>query len=166
MRLLDPRVKHHLRRYAVQCALATLTISVILLALDAVFSTAIVATLGATTSIVFAMPRGRSARPRSLLGSYAVGILSGALASLACSWVAARTQLAPNSAAILFGGMAVRAATFLMVIGDAEHPPAAGMALTLVLSPWDQFTILLVLVAVLLLTAAKRALRNVLLDLV
>jgi len=53
-------------RSVIQCGIATVIIFFILLWLDVLLGPSIVASLGATSFIVFAMPGSRAARPRSL----------------------------------------------------------------------------------------------------
>jgi len=155
-----------LRRYLIQCGLAAGTIFVVLLAVDSVFRTDVVATLGATTCIVFAAPRLRSARLRALLGGYLAGIVSGVAWSALHQWIG--PSLGPLSfyGKIVFGALAVGSAVMLMLLTSTVHPPAAGMALSLVVSPWDWRTLLFVLSAVLLLSAARHFLSPKLIDLV
>ena len=55
---------------------------------------------------------------------------------------------------------------FLMVITDTEHPPAAGLALGLVLAEsWRPEIIIVVLVGIVLVALLKRLLKPVLKDL-
>ena len=167
MRVFDEKIRGNLGRYLFQCLLATVTISIVFLFLDVVLDAPLVASLGATSFIVFAMPKSQTARPRSLLGGYLMGTFSGTLCSLlATSSLMQSTGLGDKRLLVVFGAIAVGLATFGMVITDTEHPPAAGLALGFVVDRWDVTTILLVLSAVGLLTVAKWALRRVLLDLV
>jgi len=166
MKLWDSKVRQNLGRYLWQCALATAIILGILLSLDTILHTAIISTLGASTFIVFAMPKSHSAQPRPLLGGYFLGTLSGLLCSLLTRWSPLTALFSPRVLTISFGAVAVGLAIFAMVVTNTEHPPAAGMALSLVLNSWGWDTIAFVLCAVLLLSLAHRALRNILIDLV
>ena len=166
MKLIDAKVRGRLGRYLVQCGLATLVILGILLSLNVVFQTAIITTLGATTFIVFAMPRSKPAQLRRLLGGYFLCSVIGVLCSLLARYFQGMNLMASDTAMILCGSLAVGIAIFVMTITNTEHPPAAGMALSLVLSPWDVSTILFVFAAVGLLALATRLLRRYLLDLV
>ena len=80
-----------------------------------------VASLGATAFIVFAMPKSITAKPRNIVGGYLIGILAGTLITLV-----------PDT---LFGlpsilySLAVGLSIFGMTITDTEHPPASGAAL-------------------------------------
>jgi CBS-domain-containing membrane protein len=46
---------------------------------------------------------------------------------------------------VVFGAMAVGLAIFVMVITGTAHPPAAGLALELILNEWSPLTIVVVL---------------------
>ena len=167
MRIIDRGLKKKLGRYLFQCALATLTVLGIFFLLDVLLRAALVSSLGATTFIVFAMPHSRTARSRSLLGGYLLGTLCGTLCSLAADCtLAASTGLTPRVRLIIFGALAVGLTILAMVSTDAEHPPAAGLALGFVANPWSQTTLLFVLSAVCLLSLARYLLRHILIDLV
>lgn len=126
-----------------------------------------VASLGATCFIVFAAPRSESARPRVLLGGYLVGTFSGTLCSLlARSSLVTSVGVSQNKLLVIFGALAVGLAISIMVFTNTGHPPAAGLALGFVLSPWNYATIILVLSAAGLLSLVRWLLRKVLVDLV
>ena len=65
MRFLDTGLRHHVLRYLWQSMAAGLVIFVVLMLLDAVQQTAIIASLGASAFIVFAAPRSYAAQPRA-----------------------------------------------------------------------------------------------------
>lgn len=136
-----------------------------MLLLDVMLQAAIITSLGATTFVVFALPRSRAAHPRRLLGGYGWGLAAG----LACHHLAQRTTWEPwfleGEQAILWGALAIGLATLMMVATNTEHPPAAGCALSLVLQPWDLQALLFVIATVALLAVAKYALRRVLINL-
>lgn len=164
MRILDEKLKHNLSRYIFQGFLATLAIFIILLFLDVLKQTAIIASLGATAFIVFTTPRRYSSEPRSLIGGYIVGILSGLLcyyiSKVYCNFFADIEILY-----IVFGSLAVGLSIFVMVITDTEHPPASGIALGLVINDWNYITIIFVVSGVLILYLVKTLLRSFLVDL-
>lgn len=112
--------KEHWPNYLIQSLLATFVIFLVLLILS-LRRLVIVASLGATTFIVFAMPNTLSAKPRNIIGGYLVGLACGALFSLV-------PQIASIHPAIYYAA-AVGLSIFLMVVIDTEHPPAAGVAL-------------------------------------
>ena len=165
MRFLDAGLRHHLLRYAWQSLAGGAVIFLVLLLLDAVQQTAIIASLGASVFIVFAAPRSYSAKPRAILGGYAVGAACGMVSMVA---VAALTSCGSEWTVwrAVAGAIAVALSLFLMTVTDTEHPPAAGLALAFVLNPWDAFTVAVVLGAAAILSAAERLLRRHLLDLV
>lgn len=57
-------------------------------------------------------------------------------------------------------------AMFVMVVTRTEHPPAAALALGLVLNEWDLLTLAVVLAGVIVLSIVKRLVLPVLLDLI
>ena len=166
MRVIDRKAKENLGRYVFQCGLATLIILVIFMFFDVLLGASLIASLGATSFIVFALPTSRSAQPRRLLGGYVIATLCGVACSLlAASPLILSTRLGQNRVLVVFGALAVGIAMFTMAITNTEHPPAAGLALGFVADSWDWGTILFVLGAVVLLVLAKGLLRNTLLDL-
>ncbi len=82
----------------------------------------ILAGVGSTFFTIFALPKLRTASNRNIIGSYLICITVG----LFCTYI-----YLPS----LSGGVAISIATLLMVITDTEHPPAAGVALGLSMTP-------------------------------
>ena len=62
--------------------------------------------------------------------------------------------------------MAVGFAIFIMAVTNTEHPPAAGIALGLVINRWDHLTIIYILIAIIWLVSIKLVLRKYLMDLI
>jgi CBS-domain-containing membrane protein len=146
MRLFDEKFRHNCGHYILQCLLATVAFMLILLALGTRRNAAIIAALGASAFIAFAMPHARVARMRYLLGGYLVGIAVG----VAFHYASLLPQLTEISfvqkySDVIFGAGAVGLAIFVMAVTDTEHPPAAGIALGLVLGEWNRMTIAVVL---------------------
>lgn len=155
---------HNFKRYGLQCGLAGLGVLLLLLVLDAVTQTVLIASLGASAFIAFAVPRSLHSDPRHMVGGYVVGILSGvamasvyALFTLQGSW--------DQAIMIVFGALAISMAMFIMVVTRTEHPPAAALALGLVLNEWDLLTLVVVLVGVIGLSIIKQIVTPVLMDL-
>ncbi|EOD00690.1 HPP family protein [Caldisalinibacter kiritimatiensis] len=166
MELFDKKAKESIGRYVLQCALATASILVTLIFINLFTYTTIIASLGATTFIVFTMPSSYPARPRSLTGGYLTGIVIGAMMHLIANLLL--TNFFPNYEHIIFtifGALSVGLSIFIMVVTDAEHPPAAGLALGLVLSDWTYMTLFFVFSAVLIMLGLKKLLKPYLLDL-
>jgi len=165
MRFLDTGLRHHVLRYIWQSLAAGAVILVVLMLLDAVQQTAIIASLGASAFIVFAAPNSYSAKPRAILGGYAVGTACGilsmltvqALTSCGTEWTVWRA---------VAGAAAVAVSMFVMTVTDTEHPPASGLAMAFLLNPWDMATVAVVMGAAGILTLAGRLLKRWLLDLV
>ena len=127
MRILDPQVKDNLGSALHQSGLVTLVILLVVLFLDILIGPAVVAALGSTAFVMFAMPHSAPAQPRRLLGGNVIGILTGTGASLLAGCLASRTAITPQAARLLFSAVAVGAAIFAIVITDTAHNPAAGL---------------------------------------
>lgn len=167
MKILNPKVIRDIKPYLFQSSLATLTMLIVLLFLNGLFHAAIAASLGSTAFTIFAMPKSRAAGTRPLLGGYLIATAVGLLCySVSLLPKMIFSQAADRPLFILFGSLAVGLSIFLMILADCEHPPAAGMALGLVLSSWDRSTITFVMTAVLMLALMKRLLKDRLVDLV
>jgi len=167
VRLIDRKFKHHILRYVLQCLLATAAMMTLLAAMSAMAPTVLIAALGASAFIAFTMPQAHVSETRYLVGGYTVGIAVGICLSLVNRWAWLDSAgLDDHLTQIVLGGLSVGVAIFLMVITDTEHPPAAGVALGLVVNDrWDSWTILVLLCAVGLLCVVKRLLKPLLKDL-
>jgi CBS-domain-containing membrane protein len=133
--------------------------------LDAVTQTVLIASLGASAFIAFAVPRSLHSDPRHLIGGYLVGLVSGvAMSSLDA--LIATSGAWDHAVMIIFGALAISLAMFSMVVTRSEHPPAAALALGLVLNEWDLATLLVILSGVILLSVIKQIVLPMLLDLV
>ena len=114
----------------------------------------VISAMGATSFIVFAMPRAVSAQTRNIVGGHLAGLLSGALFY--------------SAALPYFVGypLAVGIAVFLMVALDLEHPPAAGTALAVVVNEVSFDVFVTIVLSALILSQCRYHLRNHLKDLV
>lgn len=110
----------HWKSYLFQSLMATLAVFFLLLILSKA-QLLIVASLGATAFIIFAMPKSKTAYPRHVIGGHLIGLLCGAFASFV-------PHSQPVSSLFLYS-ITVGLSIFLMVSTDTEHPPAAGTAL-------------------------------------
>jgi CBS-domain-containing membrane protein len=174
MRILDEKFRKNKLRYIFQCTLAALLVFIILLAFDAMTNAVIIAALGSSVFIVFAMPEAQVSRPRFLIGGYIVSIAVACLChhlsllslhhlSLLSLWsLMTWTSFIHESSHVLFGAIAVGLAIFVMVITDTEHPPAAGLTLGLIVNEWSYMTIVVVFVGIILLSAIRFVLKPVL----
>ena len=166
MRILDRKLKHNIKRYVFQCCLAAISILIVLLFLDVLKHTAIIATLGATSFIVFTMPKAYASHPRPLIGGYLVGIIVGVICHyLSTATLALVLMRSVETSYIIFGSLAVGLSILIMTITDTEHPPAAGIALGLVINEWVYLTVIFILSSVLVLFVVKSLLKPILVDL-
>ncbi len=164
--LLDPKFMHNRIRYILQCGLGTLSMFIILLVLNQISVSAVVASMGASCFISFLMPHSHTARPRSLIGGYVTGTLFGCLFNslsllpLIQGWLGAWQD--PH---IIMASLAVGCSMFFMALTNTEHPPAAGLALGLVYDDISRITVLIILTGIVCLTIIKTLLKPYLINL-
>jgi len=162
MHWIDEGFKRAPGHYLLQTLMALVTMIALVIGLGALTNGAVVAALGASAFIVFAMPRHPTAEPRRLIGGHLMCVAIGLVCSipLRLGWIGSVIGQG------LVGAVAVALAILAMVVFDAEHPPAAGNALAFAVSSiaWDHvgFT----LGAVVFLACVRHVLRGWLRDLV
>ncbi len=122
---IDKEFKKFWKNYVFQSIFATVVIFIILLSLNIRDDAVIIASLGATTFIVFAMPKDISAKTRHVIGGHIVGLICGAL----CAMIPHPAFLHHTIASSMVCALAVGLSIFIMVVINTEHPPAAGTAL-------------------------------------
>ena len=157
--------RDNLKRAVLQCGLAGAVVLVLLLVLDAVTQTVLIAALGASAFIAFAVPRSLHSSPRHLVGGYIVGILTGSLMD-GLNTLIALSGPAEHAVMVIFGALAISVAMLAMVITRTEHPPAAALALGIVLNEWNLLTLGVVLAGIVVLSIIKRLVLPMLLDLI
>ncbi len=163
MRILDENFRKNITIYISQCALATISVFIVLMVLDVVTNAVIIAALGSSAFLTFTMPEAQISRPRFMIGGYIVGIAAGCLCHYLSLWsLMSWTSFIHESPHVVFGAMSVGLAMFVMVITDTEHSPAAGLALGLILNEWSFLTIVVVFVGIISLSAIKLVLKPVL----
>jgi CBS-domain-containing membrane protein len=112
------------KNYLFQSVLAVFALALAMLILNIGKRPVLIASVGATAFIAFAMPGELAAKPKSIIGGHLIGFLSGAIFSVV-----------PHSSTIgstIVYSFAVGLSLFLMVVLDFEHPPASGTALAIV----------------------------------
>ena len=139
--------------YMLQSLLAAAALAVLVLILGKE-KIVIISAMGATSFIVFAMPKAASAQTRNVIGGHLVG--------LACGTIFYFTAL-PYFVEYPF---AVAVAIFVMVALDVEHPPAAGTALAVVINEVSRDAFITIMVSTVVLSQCRYYLRNYLKDLV
>ncbi|MBL7140266.1 MAG: HPP family protein [Planctomycetes bacterium] len=167
MRIFDRKFHKHVGRYLFQCALATGAVLVILLVLDVITQAVIIASLGASSFIAFTMPHANVSRPRYMIGGYVWGMVAG-IAMNALGDAVGDPALGGWTLRgdVIFGAASVGLAIFLMVITDTEHPPAAGLALGVVLAQWNTLALVVPIVGIVALSLARLALKPILINLI
>jgi len=133
--------------YALQSLLATLSVFIVLYFLSLQHAI-IIASIGATAFIVFAMPDNITAQARNVIGGQLVGLFFGFLFSLF-----------PQPAliySIIVYSLAVGASIFTMVVTDTEHPPAAGTALGVAITGISLDVFIAVVMSIILLSLTHR----------
>lgn len=162
MRLIDKSFRRAPKVYIRQSLLAALAVGIILL----IFRTLsgdiiIVAALGASTFIVFAMPHTIPAQPRRLIGGHAVGLLAGTISHLLfINYGIGSIGLSYEAVYILAGALAVGLAIFLMTVTNTEHPPAATTALGIIITGLSYKEALFIMLTTVCLAIARRLLRD------
>lgn len=151
--------------YFWQPILACLFMFTVLYMMSLVSSTVVLgaigaSSLGSTAYILFSNPHAANARVLQVWGGYTIGIVSG----LMCFYLAQfYVQRYPNSIILnmytVWGGVAIGLSMLLMCVCQLRHPPAAGMALGLVLEPWDYPTLFVVFIAIAAVSIVKKILQ-------
>jgi CBS-domain-containing membrane protein len=113
--------------YILQSLLATFSILIVLIFLQ-LATPVIVAALGATAFVAFAMPKNVTAQPRNIIGGHAVGVMSGG----ACALIFILLGNGEEYIHIILASMSVGLTIFIMVVTDTEHPPGCSTSLGLV----------------------------------
>lgn len=148
--------------YFLQSLLAGFSIFLIVLVLGQYEMTDIImASLGATAFVVFALPEKITAQPRNVIGGHAIGLICGKAGYLLLELIpgAGKVEVAAGF------GLAVGLAIFIMVIVDMEHPPAAGTAFGVVTTGATLPVVFGVLFFAIALSLIRWVLRNHLRDL-
>lgn len=100
-----------------------------------------------------------------MIGGYLVGIVSGSLLGTMSNYFQLSDPIIGHAVIVLFGALATGLAMLIMVITKTEHPPAAALALGLVLNEWDLLTLLVVAGGIVALSIVKRLVLPILMDL-
>lgn len=166
MEIFDKSFIRAPKSYIFQSLLAVVTLSLILYFVEVLTHAAVVAALGSSVFIIFAMPHSITARPRRLIGGHIVGLLSGIL----CRYIflispLSRYIVGREFLTLFVYALAVGLAIFLMAITNTEHPPAAGTALGIVAHQWSYPVVFFILLSVIGLAVVRRLLKGHLRDL-
>lgn len=162
---VDPKYARHRTSYFLQCMFVTCTMLFVLVLLDSVYQTVLIAALGASSCVAFSGPSLRASRPRCLIGGYVVGVVVGCGLSSLVGVAGSLSGMEEHTLQILFGAIAVGVAMFLMVTTETEHPPGVAIALGFVLNEWDFMTVIVVMAGICTISLVKELVRDRLIDL-
>ena len=121
---IDPQFPAHWKQYLIQSGYAALAVFIITIILSS--NPVVIASIGATAFIVFAMPENVAAQPKRIIGGHLLGFFIGS-----CFAVFPFMDILFFKA--VWFAASVGVTILLMVILDFEHPPAAGTALGMTL---------------------------------
>lgn len=122
----DKRFRENWHNYIIQSLLGGFAIYLGLLIIELQESPIIIASVGASTFIIFVTPENYSASRRNIIGGHLVCLIIGSLIHLI-------PHTSYSNFAIFLYALAVTLSLFIMAITDTEHPPAAGTGLGLVI---------------------------------
>lgn len=143
--------------YVFQSLFATLVTFIVLLFLGLQHAV-IIASIGSSAFIVFAMPKSITAKPRNVIGGHLVGLICGSLCALI-----PHTTFLPS---ITVYSLAVGLSIFIMVITNTEHPPASGTALGIAIGGFSMDMIFAVITSAVILSLIHHFCKQYLKDLV
>lgn len=149
-------LKSHWKNYVFQSLFAALVMSAVLLALGR-DQAVIIASIGSTAFVVFAMPGSVAAKPMHVVGGQLVGFACGCFCGLI-------PHGDPWIAAVMYS-LAVGLSMFIMVVTDTEHPPASGTALGVAISGFKPDVFIALIASVLALSLVHRLFKRYLRDL-
>ena len=153
------------KNYVFQSSLLFICVSFVLL-LHSLFGGIIVASLGASSFILFVTPHTNSSRARNIIGGYVCGAVSGILFSFLHNQISGFSFSGVDFALIFICAAASALTAFLMVATNLVHPPAAALALGLSAEPECLKTALAAIIGVIILSAARHMLKKYLKDLI
>lgn len=157
-------------RWIGQSVLATVFVGVALLGLSYTANTVIlwaagVGSLASSAYIVFGRPSGASSRTVNLLGGYGIAIVVGELLRVVAMHffslkMTEFTAFGSHAffALAVFAMLAFVICFVVMLVFGLEHPPAAGLAVVLVIDLHDYAALVVIMAAVLLLAAMRELL--------
>jgi CBS-domain-containing membrane protein len=155
--LIDDKIKSNWKSYVIQSGFTALSVFIIILILEMEHAV-VIASIGATAFIVFAMPNNITAKPKKIIGGHIAGLITGSFFA-----VFTNDYIIINA---FFYAAAVGVTFLIMVITDTEHPPAAGTALGLSITGYSSDAAIAVLTSVIILSFIHLFAKSKLKDLV
>jgi len=156
LRKIKDELRYHWSSYVFQSGLAALVLAIVFLFLR-LHNAVVIASIGSTAFIVFALPNNIAAQPRNVIGGNVTGLICGSI----CAFIPHETFLV----SIVLYSFAVGLSIFLMVLTDTEHPPASGVALGIAMADFSLRTAIAVVASAVILSLAHDLLKEHLRDL-
>jgi CBS-domain-containing membrane protein len=147
----------HWKNYVFQSLFATVVMVGVFVVLT-LQNVVVVASLGSTAFVIFALPKSITAQPRNVIGGNMVGLLAGSL----CALIPQPHYIV----SLLVYALAVGSSIFIMVVTDTEHPPASGLALGVAVSGFSWSVGIAVVTAVVVLSLVHHFFKSMIRDLV
>ena len=164
MQILDRKAKGHFLRYVLQCAIAWVAIAAVLLFFDYTSkigeNITIIASLGSSAFVLFALPQISSAMPRRFIGGYIVALGLGVVFHSIALHTLSNGNFQEGPVLVFFGASVVALTILAMVLTNTEHAPAVGAAFAIILSGWNMTTLVFVMISVIIMSAVHYVLRN------
>ncbi len=164
---INPHFRQHAFRFFFQTFLIVAFMFFLLLALVYgrtkpmdVLTAIGVSSVAASAFIVFALPSSQVSMPHRIFGGYTIAIICGVVWYFLGQELSRISGWPPTPVRCLTSAMSAGSTMLLMALFDFEHPPAMGLALGLVMDTWDDWTLFVVIVAVLVLCTLKFLLRR------
>ena len=139
---IDPKVPSYWKDYILQSSYAAITVFFITLVLSK--NPVIIASIGATAFIIFALPNNIAAEPKRIIGGHFLGFFIGS-----CFAIFPFIDILFFKA--VWYALSIGITILFMVILDFEHPPAAGTALGMTLVGYSSSAAMAILISVILL---------------
>jgi len=154
---IDPKVPSYWKDYILQSSYAAITVFFITLVLSK--NPVIIASIGATAFIIFALPNNIAAEPKRIIGGHFLGFFIGS-----CFAIFPFIDILFFKA--VWYALSIGITILFMVILDFEHPPAAGTALGMTLVGYSSSAAMAIFVSVVLLAFIGYIIKPFLKDLV
>jgi len=154
---IDPKFPNHWKAYLIQSGFASISVFIITIILSK--NPVMIASIGATAFIVFAMPNNISAEPKRIIGGHILGFFIGS-----CFAVFPFNDILFFKA--IWFSLSVGITILFMVVLDFEHPPAAGTALGMTLVGYSNSSAIAILISIVLIACIGNILKSFLKDLV
>jgi CBS-domain-containing membrane protein len=161
----DGKLQGKYKNYIFQSLLTFVCMSFVLL-LYKLLGGIIVASIGASSFILFVTPHTNGSRAKNIVGGYICGAVSGMVFGLLHNYISGFSFFGAHYALIFICAASSAVTTFLMISTKLVHPPAAALALGLSADPNCIMTAMAAVGGVTILCAARRLLGNYLKDLI